>query len=172
MLTATKSTRLTFEQAQELSDKSKNQYSIEKINPHWPIRGATMNHLLPKGGGKCYSWSEWIQWTEDCLIFPDIYEYGYVKPENKLFAGTINLPIDVLQAAHKRLFGETTPYPCMTAVSLIGFALFNPNDDGYFNYRVIGFDRDWESLVRVGNLKFQNKQKAGLAIADLLKELE
>ena len=171
MLTATKSNQLTFEEAQKFSERSKNTYSIEKINPHWPNRGVTMNHLLPKGGGKCYSWDEWVQWTEDCLVMPDLFSKGYATPETKLFAGTINLPIDVLKAAHKRLFGKTTPYPCMTAISVIGCALFNPTDF-YINYGLIGLDRDWEGLVRIANLNFLNQQRAGLAIADLLKELE
>ena len=70
---------------------------------------------------------------------------------------TLQLPIDLLQAAHKRLFGEVTDEPSESAIRTIGFALFNPQTPD----RPYRDGKTWTQYCQVM-----------AAVADLLTELE
>ena len=82
--------------------------------------------------------------------------------------GTLQLPKDVLQAAHKRLFGDVTDEPCAMAIRAIGFALFNPVGEHFDLKRRL----TWEQVCRHTNLEHCNRQRALNALEDLLTELD
>ena len=80
--------------------------------------------------------------------------------------GTTQLPIELLQAAHKRLFGAVTRVPASWDVRTIGFALFHWQTLDY-EYRN---GKTWRQYCLIANGTKREQVKA--AVADLLTELE
>ena len=79
---------------------------------------------------------------------------------------TLQLPIDLLQAVHKRLFGQTTEEPSEVAIRAIGCALFHWQTFGY-EYRD---GKTWPQYCKEANGSRREQVKA--AVADLLTELD
>ena len=127
------------------------EYTIDKLNPHWPGRGALFQ-FLPSGlsAGRIEDWDTAQQrWTDHFIAEPSF--------EAQLMFATLQLPIDLLQAAHKRLFGEVTDEPSESAIRTIGFALFNPQTPD----RPYRDGKTWTQYCQVM-----------AAVAELLTELE
>ena len=80
--------------------------------------------------------------------------------------GTLELPIQLLQAAHKRLFGEVTDEPASEDVRAIGCALFYWQTFGY----VYRDGKTWTQYCKEANGSRREQVKA--AVADLLTELD
>ena len=125
MLTATLQRRtfpVTPSDWEQFSKVLAGRFTINNINPMWPDRGAFLDRY---NNGRFEDWETAQQrWTD--------YATGWrCQPcgsgfEETLMHGTLQLPIDVLQASHKRLFGDCTDEPGSMAIRAIGFALFNP----------------------------------------------
>ena len=127
------------------------EFTIDKLKPHWPRHGALFQSL-PRGtsAGRIENWDTAQQrWTDHVIAEPSF--------EAQLMFATLQLPIDLLKAAHKRLFGEVTDEPSESAIRTIGFALFNPKPSKH-KYRD---GKTWMQYCQVM-----------AAVADLLTELE
>jgi len=138
------------------------EFTIDNLKPHWPRRGALF-HSLPRGlsAGRIENWDTAQQrWTD--------YHGGDPKPdfETQLMFATLQLPIGLLQAAHKRLFGQTTEEPSEVAIRAIGCALFHWQTFGY-EYRD---GKTWPQYCKEANGSRREQVKA--AVADLLTELD
>jgi len=127
------------------------EFTIDNLKPHWPRRGALFQSL-PRclSAGRTENWDTAQQrWTDHVIAEPSF--------EAQLMFATLQLPIDLLQAAHKRLFGEVTDEPSESAIRTIGFALFNPQPSN----RKYRDGKTWTQYCQVM-----------AAVADLLTELE
>ena len=133
-------------------------FTIDNINPMWPDPGALLHRY--ELDGRIEDWNtaqqRWCDYVQ-CGGF-----------EEQLMHGTLQLPMDVLQAAHKRLFGGFTDEPSSMAIRAIGFALFNPAGEAFtFKPRMT-----WEQVCRHANLEHHKRQRALNALEDLLTELD
>ena len=136
------------------------EFTIDNLKPHWPRRG-TLFQSLPRGlsAGRIEDWNTAQQrWTD--------YIMAEQSFETQLMFATLQLPIDLLQAAHKRLFGEVTDKPSESAIRSIGFALFNPQapDREYCDGKTW-----WKYCLKVNGSR---REQVVAAVADLLTELE
>ena len=136
------------------------EFTIDKLNPYWPRHG-TLFLSLPSGlsAGRVEDWETAQQrWTDHVIAAPSF--------EAQLIFATLLLPIDLLQAAHKRLFGKTTDEPSEAAIRTIGFALFNPQtpDRPYSNGKMW-----WQYCLKANGSR---REQVMAAVADLLTELD
>ena len=144
-----------------------SEFTIDKLKPHWPRHGALFQSL-PRGlsAGRIEDWDTAQQrWTDNVLAEPSF--------ETQLMFATLQLPIDLLQAAHKRLFGHTTEEPSEAAIRAIGFALFHCQTFGYA-YRD---GKTWPQYCKEANgspaaRKISRRERVKAAVADLLTELD
>ena len=97
----------------------------------------TLNEVIPADKrGESMPWGEWQQRYEDSLAqkaIEDKDEWSTADWNDywglrRLF-GTTSLPRQVLHAAHKMLFGETTDAPTQAALLLISWAMFTRDDE-------------------------------------------
>ena len=146
-------------------------FTIDNINPMWPDPGA----FLPDYSewGRIEDWaiaqSRWSDYAQGWYWHPE----GDDGFEEQLMHGTLQLPKDVLQASHKRLFGDVTEEPSTMAIRAIGFALFNPVDEQFDLQRGL----TWRQICRIANTKHANtehqkRKRALAALEDLLNELD
>ena len=94
------------------------------------------------------------RWTDHVIAEPSF--------EAQLMFATLQLPIDLLRAAHKRLFGQTTDEPSEEAIRTIGFALFNPQtpDHPYRSGKMW-----WQYCLKANGSR---REQVMAAVADLL----
>ncbi|MBP84148.1 MAG: hypothetical protein CMO61_09930 [Verrucomicrobiales bacterium] len=133
-------------------------FTIENVNPLWPDRGAFLHRYTRMGRIE--------DWNIAQLRWRDYARCG--GPEEKLMHGTLQLPMDVLQAAHKRLFGDYTDAPSSMAIRAIGFALFNPVGEIFDGKRRL----TWDQVCRYANVEHHKRQRVPSALEDLLTELD
>ena len=133
-------------------------FTIDNINPMWPDPGALLHRYEPVGRIEDWNTAQqrWCDYAQ-CGGF-----------EEQLMHGTLQLPMDVLQAAHKRLFGVLTDEPSSMAIWAIGFALFNPAGE-YFDCKR---QMTWEQVCRYANNGRQKRKRALAALENLLTELD
>lgn len=155
------------------------EFTIDKLNPRWPMRGA-LSKWEQSDGHYCRqeTWDEtasrWRSYAEgECNPFsPD--PYADCEFETRLMVGTLELPIELLQAAHKRLFGEVTDEPASEDVRAIGCALFHWQTFGY-TYRD---GKTWKMYCKNAEAnsspdgyELARRERVKGAVADLLTEL-
>ena len=136
------------------------EFTIDKLKPHWPRHGALFQSL-PRGvsAGRIEDWGTAQQrWTDHVIAEPSF--------EAQLMFATLQLPIDLLKAAHKRLFGEVTDEPSESAIRTLGFALFNPQtpDRPYRNGKMW-----WQYCLKANGSR---REQVIAEVTDLLTELE
>ena len=83
--------------------------------------------------------------------------------EDQMVFGTLQLPDEILQKAHLKLFGETTELPNSAAIYTIGFALFNP--DRYYKPKT---RTTWEQFSRTAEFRHERHQKQINDLEELL----
>ena len=169
MPTATLQRRKYPENASEWEQFSKalaGRFIIENLNPMWPDRGAFLRDYANCGRIEDWATAEqrWSDYASGWYWHPE----GSDGFEEQLMHGTLQLPMDVLQASHKRLFGDVTDEPCEMAIRAIGFALFNPVGEHFDLKRQL----TWEQVCRYTNLEQPKRQRALNALEDLLTELD
>ena len=140
-------------------------FSIENLNPMWPDRGAFLHDYANRGRIEDWATAEqrWSDYASAWYWHPDTNGF-----EEQLMHGTLQLPKDVLQASHKRLFGDYTDEPGGMAIRAIGFALFNPVGEEFDLKRRL----TWEQVCRHANHENQKRKRALEALEDLLTELD
>ena len=141
-------------------------FTIGNLNPMWPDRGAFLHDYA--NWGRIEDWAtaqqRWSDYASGWYWHPE----GCDGFEERLMHGTLQLPMDVLQASHKRLFGDYTDEPGGMAIRAIGFALFNPVGEEFDLKRRL----TWEQVCRHANLEHHKRQRALNALEDLLTELD
>ena len=146
-------------------------FTIDNINPMWPDPGAFLHNY--SDWGRIEDWDtaqqRWSDYASGWYWHPE----GDDGFEEQLMHGTLLLPKDVLQASHKRLFGDVTDEPCGMAIRAIGFAPFNPVGEQFDLQRGL----TWGQVCRIANTKHANteqqrRKRALAALEDLLNELD
>jgi len=141
-------------------------FTIENLNPTWPDRGAFLHRY--ELVGRIEDWEiarqRWSDYAQGWYWHPE----GDDGFEKQLMHGTLQLPMDVLQASHKRLFGDFTDEPGEMAIRAIGFALFNPVGEEFDLKREL----TWGQVCRIANTESQKRKRALAALEDLLTELD
>lgn len=134
----------------------------------------TLNEVIPADHrGESKPWGEWQQYYEDLLAQKAIQDKDEWSTEDwndywevrRLF-GTTSLPRQVLQAAHKMLFGETTVAPTQAALLLISYALFTR--DEHWN----SHDSTLWCMYQQAQQLHANSQRKQESFARLLANLE
>lgn len=149
----------------QLNIKMAGRFVIDQVNPHWPDRGATLDRY---NRGRVEDWATAKQrWCDYAMAF-HFCPLGSDGFETRLMHGTLQLHMDVLQAAHKRLFGDYTDAPSEMAIRAIGFALFNPPEEEFDLKR----RRSWEQVCRYANNDHSKRIRVKAALEDLLTELD
>ena len=140
-------------------------FIIDNINPMWPDPGALLHRYEPVGRIEDWNTAQqrWSDYATGWHFHP--CSSGF---EEQLMHGTLQLPMDVLQASHKRLFGDYTDEPGGMAIRAIGFALFNPVGEEFDLKRRL----TWEQVCRHANHENQKRKRALDALEDLLTELD
>lgn len=140
-------------------------FTIENVNPLWPDRGAFLHRYSDWGRTEDWATAQqrWCDYATGWHFYPD--SNGF---EEQLMYGTLQLPMDLLQAAHKRLFGDFTEDPCGMAIRAIGFALFNPVGQHFDLKQML----TWDQVCRYANVEHQKRQRVTSALEDLLTELD
>ena len=133
-------------------------FTIENVDPLWPDRGAFLHRYS--------DWGRTEDWATAQQRWCDYARSGEL--EDQLMHGTLQLPMDVLQAAHKRLFGDYTDAPSKMAIWAIGFALFNPIGEIFDGKRRL----TWDQVCRYANVEHHKRQRVTSALEDLLTELD
>ena len=156
----------TASEWEQFSKALAGRFTIENLNPMWPDRGAFLHRYANKG--RIEDWNiaqqRWSDYASGWYWHPE----GCDGFEEQLMHGTLQLPMDVLQASHKRLFGDVTDEPCGMAIRAIGFALFNPVGEHFDLKRRL----TWEQVCRHANIQHQKRNRALAALEDLLTELD
>ena len=139
-------------------------FTIDNIKPMWPDRGAFLHR---------YNIGRFEDWNTAQQRWSDYATAWHFHPcsngfEEQLMHGTLQLPKDVLQASHKRLFGEVTEEPGCMAIRAIGFALFTPLGEEFDLKRRL----TWSQVCRIANTEHQKRKRALAALEDLLNELD
>lgn len=175
-MVATPLSAYKFQETPEDTDKLTRwlagEFQIDNINPFWPT--FPLNEVGEFDGGRHESWSEaksryWSYCYGDSVVEGGggTHDVGQVNEEERLMFGTTHLPEDLLQAAHKRLFGSTTNCPSAEAIWTIGHALWSPSYPLAYKHSMPfrmwckEAKRDWDKRNTVKN-----------TIADLLAELD
>jgi len=121
--------------------------------------------------GRNEPWDDARQRARDYLIgsawSPDGKPNWARNWEDQMVFGTLQLPDEILQKAHLRLFGETTELPNSAAIYTIGFALFNP--DRYYRFKT---RTTWEQFCWTAEFRYERDQKRINDLAELLAELD
>ena len=151
-------------------------YSATKITrPHWPARGVLLTSSLVE-----YDRFEDLDGWESRLTSQVMGEWagscysnngsGFIKDicsDALLALGVSRLPVEIVQAAHKRLFGTVPELFSGASLKLIGHALFNPP----FVVGIKGWPL-WRDLVSKAEFEAREDQLLQANLHDLLAELE
>ncbi len=155
----------TFSDWTQFEKALAGRFTIENLNPLWPDRGAFLHRYSHTG--RIEDWATAQQrWCDYAMGW--YFQQGVDGFEEQLMHGTLLLPMDVLQASHKRLFGDYTEEPGCTAIRAIGFALFNPADEDFD----LKHGLTWDQVCRHANVEHHKRQRVTSALEDLLNELE
>lgn len=151
-------------------------YSATRITrPHWPARGAhlTGNLIEHDRVDDLEGWQSRLtsqvqgEWADSCYCNKGAGAIRDISRDALLALGVSRLPLEVVKAAHKRLFGSVGELFSGTALTLIGHALFNPP----FGVGIKGWPL-WRDLITKAELSAKDDQLLQANLLDLLAELE
>ncbi|MHA3960867.1 hypothetical protein [Synechococcus sp. LTW-G] len=157
-------------------DRLLARYSATRITrPHWPARGAHLTGILIEHDrfDDLEGWESRLtsqvqgEWASSCYCNRGAGVIKDISRDALLALGVSRLPLEVVQAAHKRLFGSVGEMFSGTALTLIGHALFNPP----FGVGIKGWPL-WRDLITKAELSAKDDQLLQANLLDLLAELE
>ena len=151
-------------------------YSATKITrPHWPPRGVLLTSSLIEhdrfddlDGWKSRLISYLHQdWAASCRNHNAVGRISDIDRNDWLRLGVALLPLEIVQAAHKRLFGTVPELFSGSSLTLIGHALFNPPFVVGIKGRPL-----WRDLIIKAKIGTRDQQLLQANLQDLLAELE
>ena len=99
-------------------------FSEEVLNLKPKLPECTCEYYITDASSKI-SFFEWLRFYEDVVARPEDYEW--VNETDKLRYDFLQLPAEVRQAGHKRLFGNSWKYyATRQSLYLAGLAFFKP----------------------------------------------
>ena len=137
-------------------------YRLQNIRPGFAKVLVSHGLLEEDHRGPVQAWADWADQlhAQAIELWNKEGESEYYASHNlvPLLFSTTQLPIDVLKAAHKRLFGTTPEEVSATALELVANALFHPENN--------------TSTYRIAEHVVAERERAKKALDDLLAVLE
>jgi hypothetical protein len=151
-------------------------YSVTKITrPHWPARGALLTGNLNEHDrfDDLDGWESRLtsyleqDWAASCRNRKGVGRLSDIDRDDWLRFGVAMLPLEIVQAAHRRLFGTLPELFSGSSLTLIGHALFNPPFVVGIKGRPL-----WRDLITKAEHSAKDDQLLQANLQDLLAELE
>lgn len=157
-------------------DRLMTRYSATRITrPYWPARGVLLTSSLFEHDrfDDLDGWESRLtsylhqDWAASCWNHNGVGRISDISRDDWLNLGVAMLPLEIVQAAHKRLFGTVPKLFSGSSLTLIGHALFNPP----FVVGIKGWPL-WRDLITKAELSAKDDQLLQANLLDLLAELE
>ena len=157
-------------------DRLLARYSATMITrPHWPPRGVLLTSSLSEHDrfDDLYGWESRLtsyleqDWAASCWNRNGAGRISDIDRNDLLRLGVAMLPLEIVQAAHKRLFGTVPELFSGASLTLIGHALFNPPFEVGFKGWPL-----WRDLIIKAELSAKDDLLLQANLQDLLAELE
>ena len=151
-------------------------YSATKIiRPHWPARGVLLTSSLIEHDrfDDLYGWESRFtcylhqDWAGSCRNHSGAGRISDIDRNDWLRLGVAMLPLEIVKAAHKRLFGTVPELFSGSSLTLIGHALFTPPFAVGIKGRPL-----WRDLIIKAEIAARDEQRLQANLQDLLAELE